>query len=51
MKPVTSIRRWMLPALFAIAGCATHYIPNTDVEDSDENRRVISFCEKYRLSF
>jgi hypothetical protein len=38
----------MVPALFAMAGCATHYIPNTDVEDSDENRRVITFCEKYR---
>jgi hypothetical protein len=43
-----SIARWMLAAMFAIAGCATHYIPNTDVEDNDENRRIISFCEKYR---
>ncbi|WP_437934965.1 hypothetical protein [Sorangium sp. So ce341] len=31
-----------------LAGCATHYIPNTDVEDSDDNRKIISFCEKYR---
>jgi hypothetical protein len=31
-----------------LAGCATHYIPNTDVEDNDENRRLIAFCEKYR---
>ena len=31
-----------------LAGCATHYIPNTDVEDNDENRKVIAFCEKYR---
>src|SRR5438270_13886194 len=30
------------------AGCATHYIQNTDVEDNDENRRIITFCEKYR---
>jgi hypothetical protein len=30
------------------AGCATHYIPNTDVEDTSENRKVITFCEKYR---
>jgi hypothetical protein len=30
------------------AGCATHYIPNTDVEDTDENREVIRFCERYR---
>ena len=28
--------------------CATHYIPNTDVEDTDENRDVIRFCEQYR---
>lgn len=25
-----------------------HYIPNTDVEDTSENRKVIAFCEKYR---
>jgi hypothetical protein len=30
------------------AGCATHYIPNTDVEDTGDNRKVITFCEKYR---
>jgi hypothetical protein len=29
-------------------GCSKTYIPNTDVEDSSENRKVISFCEKYR---
>jgi hypothetical protein len=31
-----------------LAGCATHYIPNTDVEESDENRKLITFCERYR---
>jgi hypothetical protein len=30
------------------SGCATHYIQNTDVEDNDENRKIITFCEKYR---
>lgn len=30
------------------SGCTTHYIPNTDVEDSDDNRKLITFCEKYR---
>jgi len=43
-------------AFFAIAaatslwamGCTTHYIPNTDVEDTEENRKLISFCERYR---
>jgi hypothetical protein len=34
------------PAL--LAGCTTHYIPNTDVEDSVENRKIITFCERYR---
>lgn len=32
----------------ALSGCLTRYIPNTDVEDTDENRRVIDFCETYR---
>jgi hypothetical protein len=30
------------------AGCARHYIPNTDVEETDLNRKVIEFCEEYR---
>lgn len=30
------------------AGCSTTYIPNTDVEDTSENKKVISFCEQYR---
>jgi hypothetical protein len=31
-----------------LGGCVTHYIPNTDVEDTDDNRKVVAFCEKYR---
>ncbi|HVU05332.1 MAG TPA: hypothetical protein VHE30_26475 [Polyangiaceae bacterium] len=45
------IPRKVLSAVVAAAlclGCATHYIPNTDVEDTDSNRRVIEFCEDYR---
>lgn len=34
--------------LSASTGCAEHYIPNTDVEDTADNRDVIEFCEKYR---
>src|SRR4051812_11611217 len=34
--------------LSTLAGCATHYIPNTDVEDNDDNRKIVSFCERYR---
>jgi hypothetical protein len=29
-------------------GCSTSYIPNTDVEDTSDNKKVISFCEEYR---
>jgi hypothetical protein len=43
------------PALFlalAVAlgtiACSKAYIPNTDVEDTSENRQVILFCEQYR---
>lgn len=31
-----------------LTGCAMRYIPNTDVEDTEENRTVITFCERYR---
>ncbi|HSN97254.1 MAG TPA: hypothetical protein VLS89_03115, partial [Candidatus Nanopelagicales bacterium] len=37
-----------LLASAALSGCGGRYIPNTDVEDSEENRKIISFCEKYR---
>ncbi|MBX3217311.1 MAG: hypothetical protein KF850_35095, partial [Labilithrix sp.] len=30
------------------AGCSKSYIPNTDVEDTGPNRKVIAFCEDYR---
>jgi hypothetical protein len=30
------------------AGCASGYIPNTDVPDTDANVKVIKFCEQYR---
>ena len=29
-------------------GCTHEVIPNTDVEDTDFNRRVVEFCEGYR---
>jgi hypothetical protein len=31
-----------------VVGCATTFIPNTDVEDNPQNKRVIEFCEQYR---
>jgi hypothetical protein len=38
----------LLGASLGATACTTHYIPNTDVEDTSENRQVIAFCEKYR---
>lgn len=32
----------------ALAGCGGGTIPNTDVEDTDANRKIITFCEEYR---
>jgi hypothetical protein len=34
--------------LAAISGCGASQIPNTDVEDTDDNRKIVSFCEEYR---
>ncbi len=30
------------------ASCSKQYIPNTDVEENDFNRKVVEFCEEYR---
>jgi hypothetical protein len=35
-------------AAAALSGCATRNIPNTRVEDTDENREVLEFVEQYR---
>jgi hypothetical protein len=35
-------------ALGAVSGCAPTLIPNTDVEDTTPNKKVIGFCEQYR---
>jgi hypothetical protein len=40
----------LLGASGTLTGCATHYIPNTDVEDAGDNRKIITFCERYRLA-
>lgn len=34
--------------LAAASGCATNFIPNTDVVDNADNRHVVAFCEAYR---
>jgi hypothetical protein len=35
-------------ALLLGAGCSQQLIPNTDIEDTDFNRSLVEFCEKYR---
>jgi hypothetical protein len=32
----------------ALLGCSHQKIPNTDVEDTEENREIVLFMEKYR---
>jgi hypothetical protein len=41
-----SLLSWV--ALVTLSGCATHYIPNTDIEDNEETRKLVGFCERYR---
>jgi hypothetical protein len=43
-----SVRALLIVLVTLLASCAEHYIPNTDVEDTEENRKLISFCEQYR---
>ena len=31
-----------------LLGCKHEYIPNTDVDDTEDNRKIVEFCEKYR---
>ncbi|MBK6691413.1 MAG: hypothetical protein IPG50_04315 [Myxococcales bacterium] len=47
--------RSYLPSVLALAlglsvlsGCSKTFIPNTDVEDTSDNRRIVKFCEEYR---
>ncbi|HEX3769634.1 MAG TPA: hypothetical protein VHV30_02160 [Polyangiaceae bacterium] len=47
------VARWSGPLVMVVLGaitsaCGKQYIPNTDVEDTGDNRQVIEFCETYR---
>jgi hypothetical protein len=48
--PTGRIPHLVLAAGVAFLGiaCAKTYIPNTDVQDTGDNREIILFCEKYR---
>ena len=37
-----------LVAASSLLGCSTHFITNTDVEDTPDNRKIVEFCERYR---
>ena len=47
VKPKLALLLCAASLAFA-AGCSKNYIPNTDVEDTSANRKIISFCEDYR---
>jgi hypothetical protein len=50
--PARATLKAALPAVLAAGvlslACQAQLIPNTDVEDTPENRALIDFCEKYR---
>lgn len=49
MKLTNSLLLILATALaLATAGCGKKYIPNTQIEDTEFNREIIGFCERYR---
>ena len=44
------VRLALLPIVLGLGltACSKSYIPNTDVEDNSDNRKVVQFCEQYR---
>jgi hypothetical protein len=51
MEPPVShsgVRIALSLAALLVGGCSTTYLPNTDVEDTPENRKIVEFCEQYR---
>lgn len=51
MRSLSSTLALTLTALAvagAVPGCKKHYLPDTTVEETEANRRVISFLEDYR---
>jgi hypothetical protein len=50
-NPVPSLRSLLtllVLSLLSSLGCSHQYILNTEVEDTEFNRRVIEYCEQYR---
>jgi len=50
MTPISSRASLFVIVVAALGcmACSRTYIPNTDVEDNGDNRKVITFCEQYR---
>jgi hypothetical protein len=47
-SPLAALLSGALLLAGAGAGCRHSYIPNTDVDDTEDNRKIVAFCEKYR---
>ena len=57
IRPSKTLAPLLLAAAAVLGGCTTHYIPNTDVEDNEENRKIVTnhdafgyFARRYRLT-
>ena len=52
MRHMTGRYMLIIVVMMAVAqaSCAKRFIPNTTVPDSAFNRKVIAFCERYRLA-
>jgi len=48
MRPFKLSSLLLVTSVAFVGGCSKTYIPNTDVEDTSSNRKVIAFCEDYR---
>ena len=48
MQTARTFRFCILLLVVGVVGCSKTYIPNTDVEDTSQNRDIVLFCERYR---
>ena len=48
MNRALKVSLFLLIITVVIAGCTKRFIPNTDIEDTEVNREIIQFCERYR---
>lgn len=48
MKILVSIAIAVIGAGILCSGCYKRHIPNTEIEDTEANREIVAFCERYR---